>query len=134
MVGKPLGPPPNHLLPFHKCYLVVEIFPVVLRHQAKQGQKGPPKGVEAGVAVIGVPSRLQTVKPIRALSVTQTHRYQALYSVKLSEKPSSMVQKGRKCRIRTGRLKNMKQPLITKLSPNNKTLAGDKNRRSSHKN
>lgn len=89
MVGKPLGldpAPSNHLLPFHNFYLVVEIFPVVLRHQAKQGQKGPPKGVEAGVAVVGVPSRLQTVKPIRALSVTQTHRHQALYSVRLKLK------------------------------------------------
>lgn len=56
-------------------YLVVEIFPVILCHQAKQGQKSPPKGVEAGVAVVGVPSRLQTVKPIWALSAAQTHTH-----------------------------------------------------------
>lgn len=54
-------------------YLVVEILPVVLCHQAKQGEKGPPEGVEAGVAVVGVPSRLQTVKPIWTLSAKQTH-------------------------------------------------------------
>lgn len=48
---------------------MVEIFPVVLRHQAKQGQKGPSKGVKAGVAIVGVPSCLQTFKPIWTLSV-----------------------------------------------------------------
>lgn len=56
-----------------KHYLMVEVFPVVLCHQAKQGQEGPPKGVEAGVAVVWVPPRLQAVKPIWTLSATRTH-------------------------------------------------------------
>lgn len=59
----------------HTRHLVVEVFPEVLRHQAKQGQKGPTKGVKAGVAVVWVPSCLQTVKPIWALSATHTHTH-----------------------------------------------------------
>lgn len=54
---------------------MVEVFPVVLCHQTKQGQKGPPKGVKAGVAIVGVSSCLQTDKPVRTLSAAQTQKH-----------------------------------------------------------
>lgn len=63
-----LAPPPA--LP--AGYLVVEVLPVVLRHQAEQGQEGPAEGVEAGVAVVRVPSHLQTVEAVGTLPVRRT--------------------------------------------------------------
>ena len=51
---------------------MVEVFPVVLCHQAEQRQEGPPEAVEAGVAVVWIPSCLQTVEPVWALSATHT--------------------------------------------------------------
>lgn len=51
---------------------MVEVLPVVLRHQAEQGQEGPAEGVEAGVAVVRVPSYLQTVEAVGALPVKRT--------------------------------------------------------------
>lgn len=54
---------------------MVEVFPVVLCHQTKQGQKGPPKGVEAGVAIVGVSSCLQTDKPVRTLPAAPTQKH-----------------------------------------------------------
>ena len=33
---------------------LVEVLPVVLRHEAEGGEEGPAEGVEAGVAVVGV--------------------------------------------------------------------------------
>lgn len=62
----------NVLSTDRQSYLVVQIFPVVLGHEAEQGQEGPAKGVEASVAVVGVPTRLQTFKPIWTLPVRGT--------------------------------------------------------------
>lgn len=54
----------------HQSYLVIEIFPAVLGHEAEQGQEGPAKGVKARVAVVGVATRLETFKPVWTLPVT----------------------------------------------------------------
>lgn len=61
----------SYLLPSSTSfsYLVVEVLPVVLSHEAEQRQEGPAEGVEAGVAVVRVPSRLQAVEAVWALPV-----------------------------------------------------------------
>lgn len=40
--------------------LLVEVFPVVLRHESEQREERPAEGVEAGVAVVGIASRFDT--------------------------------------------------------------------------
>lgn len=54
---------------------MVEVLPVVLRHEAEQRQEGPAEAVEAGVAVVWIPACLQTVKTIRALPETHTQTH-----------------------------------------------------------
>lgn len=48
---------------------MVEVLPVVLGHEAEQRQERPAKGVEAGVTIVRVPTRLQAVEAVRALPV-----------------------------------------------------------------
>lgn len=49
-------------------YLMIEVFPVVLCHKSEESQEGPAKSVKTCVAIVWVPTRFQTLKPIRALS------------------------------------------------------------------
>lgn len=69
--SSPLALPPAHSpsSAFPVPYLVVEVFPVVLGHEAEQRQEGPAERVKAGVAVVRVTSRLQAVKAVWALPV-----------------------------------------------------------------
>lgn len=57
-----------------KIDLVKELFPVVLRHEPEEGQKGPAEGVKTGVAVVGIPPHFEAVKPIWALPVEDTRK------------------------------------------------------------
>lgn len=45
-------------------YQHVQIFPEVLGHEAKEGEEGPSKAVEAGVTIVGVPSSFHTRKAL----------------------------------------------------------------------
>ena len=49
-----------------------EVLPVVLGHEPEESEEGPAEGVEAGVAVVGVPPRLHTLVALRTLPVDAT--------------------------------------------------------------
>lgn len=68
---------------------MVQSLPAVLCHQAEQGQEGPAEGVEAGVAIVGVATRLQALEAIRTLPVNI---------------PSQMISSGAGGPLRTTRL------------------------------
>lgn len=49
------------------AYQLEEVLPVVLGHEAEEGQEGPAEGVIAGVAIVGVPPGLHALVALRAL-------------------------------------------------------------------
>lgn len=53
-------------------YQLEEVLPVVLGHEAEESQKGPAERVVAGVAVVGVPSGLDTLITLRAVPADKT--------------------------------------------------------------
>ncbi len=54
--------------------VMIEVFPVILCHESEKREKSPSEGVEAGVAVVGVSSGLQTFKTIRTFAVENRNK------------------------------------------------------------
>ena len=52
--------------------LLVEVLPVVLGHESEEREEGPAEGVEAGVAVIWIPTRFHTREALWAEPVRTT--------------------------------------------------------------
>ena len=52
-----------------------EVLPEVLGHQPEEGEEGPAERVVAGVAVVGVLSRLHAAEALRTLAVETPHSY-----------------------------------------------------------
>lgn len=48
----------------HSTDLLVEVLPVVLGHESEQREERPAEGVEAGVAVVWITTRLHTYKTL----------------------------------------------------------------------
>lgn len=51
-------------------YLLIEIFPIILCHESEQREEGPPKGVEAGVVIVGVLSHPDAREALGTLPAT----------------------------------------------------------------
>lgn len=53
-------------------YQLEEVLPVVLCHEAEESQEGPAESVIAGVAIVGVPPRLDALVTLRAVPRDRT--------------------------------------------------------------
>lgn len=54
--------------------LLVEVFPVVLRHESEQGEECPAEAVEAGVAIVWIAATFDAYKALWTEPV-RTHGY-----------------------------------------------------------
>lgn len=49
---------------YFQTNLLVEVFPVVLRHESEKGEEGPTEGVEACVSVVWITASFETYKAL----------------------------------------------------------------------
>lgn len=62
----------GHFLSAKFPHLLVKVLPVVLRHQSEEREEGPTKGVETGVAIVGVRSHSLANVPLWAPPAANT--------------------------------------------------------------